>query len=110
VASERSRQEIEALRRAREYLATWRTDDVSDVDVQLEGERPNTLLVVTFTHRDRPGCRFGARFHVLDDMTTPADPEPYVTVVWSSLDEKIEAAGFSLPTDCRAGEVTWLNG
>jgi hypothetical protein len=35
-------------------------------------------------------------------------PESAVNVIVANIDEEIEAVGYGLPTDCRAGEVTWL--
>jgi hypothetical protein len=103
----RSRLELDALRVVREHLARWRPGEVSDVDVSLVGAQDDTRLVVTFSDRDRPGCTFGMRFHI-EDLVTPADPEPSPTVVSANLDERIDRD--RLPKDCRPGEVTWLSG
>lgn len=92
------------LRLARERFADWRTDEVNVTDLRLEGGEPFGTLVIIFTHRDRPGCEFGSRWPLKDE----ANPEIAVDIFEANLDEQIDAVGYGLPRNCRAGEVTWV--
>jgi hypothetical protein len=58
--------ETETLRLARERFVRWRPGEAEVTDLCLEGEHPDTALVVTFTHVDRPDCVFGFRMRLLD--------------------------------------------
>lgn len=104
--------ETETLRLARERFAHWRDGEAEVIDVRLDGEHPDTALVLTFKHRDRPGCVFGFRMQL--SLTSAREdgvidhPESAVNVIKANVDEEIEAADLGLPTDCSAGQVTWL--
>lgn len=103
--------ENEALRLARIEFSRWRPDEAEVTEIRLEGEHPDTLLVVIFTHRDRPGCVFGFRFPM--ELGAPEDghaidPVMMVDISVINADEEVDAVDLGLPRDCQAGEVTWV--
>jgi hypothetical protein len=102
--------EYEALRLARERFLGWRPGEAEVTDIRLDGKHPETLLVVVFTHRARPGCVFGFRFPLelgeLDDHSV--DPAMAVEISVINADEKIDAVDLGLPRDCQVGQVTWV--
>ncbi|HYJ68722.1 MAG TPA: hypothetical protein VEX15_13810 [Nocardioidaceae bacterium] len=112
MASERPHLEEETLRIAREWLAGWRPGEAEVSDVRLEGEHPDTDLIVLFTDKSRPGCQFGFRMPLsatsLYEDGSIDDPESAVGVAMANLDEDIGAVGYGLPSNCRPGEVVWL--
>jgi hypothetical protein len=102
--------EGEALRLARAEFSGWRPGEVEVTDIRLDGEHPDTLLVIIFTHWDRPGCEFGLRFPMelgaVDDHSI--DPEMVVEIAVINADEVIDAVNLGLPKDCQEGQVTWV--
>jgi hypothetical protein len=99
--------------RVAELLRQWAAHDSSlrprtawDL-VSIEAVRADGRnVVVEFTSRQRPGCRFAYRTSA-DDDTQP--PDLLAELIFVNLRELVEASDLGLPADCTPGELTWID-
>jgi hypothetical protein len=74
--------------------------------VSIDGVRADDgSVVVEFTSAQRPGCRFAYRTSA-DDGTEP--PDLLAELIFINLRELVEASDLGLPTNCKPGELTWI--
>lgn len=110
---------VTALERMRVHAegSGWVDDThVTGQAVWLEGTYPDTKLILTLVDRRRGECTFGFRARVWNKHCRPqgddtcATPEEFAGWLLTHLDEIVTAGKGGLPTECAAGEITWVSG
>ena len=93
-----------------------RSGRVSVDAARLEGTYPHTRVILRLTSELQPECRFGFSARVWNAAGRPSaedsfgTPEEFAWIMTVHLQEIVEAGDGGLPTDCVAGEVTWVRG